>query len=71
VKFFLDISHRWGVRRGDYYDDGDGKYILQTTNRLKALLTWHYFMLFAEFFGGWTYVLHKGCYIKNSAPEYS
>jgi hypothetical protein len=32
VKFFLDISHVWGVKRGDYYDDGDGKYILETSS---------------------------------------
>jgi hypothetical protein len=70
VKLFLDISIMWGVKRGDYYEDGDGKYILQTSNKRKALLTWQYFMLFAEFSGGWTYVLHGGKYIRNSDPEY-
>src|SRR3954470_25014877 len=57
VKRFLDISHLWGVRRGDLYEDGDGKYILLTTSKRKAHLTWWYFMLFAEFSGGWTYLM--------------
>jgi len=69
VKFFLDISHVWGVYRGDLYDDGDGKYLLLTTSKHKALATWWYFMLFARFSGGWTYVLHQGKYMKNSDPE--
>jgi hypothetical protein len=56
VKRFLDISHLWGVQRGDYYDDGDGKYLLLTTSKRKAIVTWWYFMLFAKFSGGWTYV---------------
>jgi hypothetical protein len=69
VKRLLDISHLWGVRRGDQYEDGDGKYILLTASKRKAHLTWWYFMLFAEFSGGWTYLMHKGDYIKNNAPK--
>jgi hypothetical protein len=39
VKFFLDISHVWGIKRGDYYDDGDGKYFLK--HPLNYLLSLH------------------------------
>jgi hypothetical protein len=69
VKSFLDISHLWGVKRGDYYDDGDGKYLLLTTSKRKALVTWWYFMLFSGVSGGWTYVQYKGSYLKNSDPK--
>jgi hypothetical protein len=71
VKRFLDISHLWGVKRGDYYDDGDGKYYLETGNRMLALLTWHYFMLLNPFSGGWTYVKYESEFIKNSDPAYA
>ena len=70
VKFFLDIAHLWGVKRADYYEDGDGKYYLETNNKILAVLTWSYFMIFCPFSGGWTYVRHNGEYIKNSDPEY-
>lgn len=71
VKFFLDISHVWGIKRGDYYDDGDGKYIFETSNKLLALLTWSYFMIFYPYSGGWTYIRSEGKFIKNSDPEYA
>ena len=71
VKRFLDISHLWGVKRGDFYDDGDGKYYLETFSKMLALLTWHYFMLLGPFSGGWTYIQFKGKFIKNSDPAYA
>lgn len=70
VKFFLDISRLWGVKRADYYDDGDGKYILETDFMTFALLTWVYFMLLYPYSGGWTYIWHDGQYIYNSDPDY-
>ena len=68
VQFFLNISHLWGVKRGDYYDDGDGKYILETSNKLLAFITWSYFMIFYPYSGGWTYIRSEGEFIKNSDP---
>jgi hypothetical protein len=71
VNCFLAISHLWGVKRADYYDDGDGKYIFETPIKLLALFTWHYFMIFYPYSGGWTYVRSEGEFIKNSDPEYA
>src|SRR6516162_6590689 len=34
VNYCLSISHLWGVERGDFYDDGDGKFILYTPHRV-------------------------------------
>jgi hypothetical protein len=68
VKFFLDISYLWGVRRADYYEDGDGKYILETSSKILALMTWGYFMIFYQYSGGWTYIRSEGMFIKNSDP---
>jgi hypothetical protein len=56
----------WGVERGDFYDDGDGKYILYTPHKTLAIVTWYYFMLFYPYSGGWTYIANKNGYIKNS-----
>jgi hypothetical protein len=39
VKLFLDTSHKWGVQRADYYNDGDRKYILKTHHFAIAVLT--------------------------------
>ena len=69
IKYFLNISYLWGVTRGDSYDDGDGKYILITFNKTKALLAWMYFMLFYPYSGGWTYINYQGKHIKDSDPE--
>jgi hypothetical protein len=69
VKFFLDISQVWGVKRGDSYDDGDGKYILETSHKVFALITWSYFMLFYPFSGGWTYIRFEEKFLRNSDPE--
>lgn len=55
VKGFLDLSHLVGVRRGDSYTDGDGKYFLETDSRALAVAVWAYFMLFERFSRGWTY----------------
>ena len=52
VKLFLDISHKWGAQRADYYHDGDGKYILKTHHFAIAVLTWMYYMIFYPFSGG-------------------
>jgi hypothetical protein len=71
VKSFLDISHLWGVKRADFYDDGDGKYYLETYSKTLAFLTWHYFMFFEPFSGGWTYIQHEGKFIKNSDQLYA
>jgi len=64
-------SRRGSVKRADYYDDGDGKYYLETYNKVLALLTWSYFMLFEQFSGGWTYIRYDGKYIRNSEPSYT
>ena len=56
IKPFLDVSKTWGIKRGDSYTDGDGKYILETNSYLKAFVTWLYFMVFYRLTGGWTYV---------------
>jgi hypothetical protein len=69
VKLFLDISKLWGIERGDCYEDGDGKYLIDTNNKFLALFTWYYFMIFYPFSGGWTYVSYKNDIIKNSDPE--
>jgi hypothetical protein len=71
VKLFLDISHVWGTKRGDSYDDGDGKYYLETSSKILALLTWSYFTIFYQFTGGWTYIRREGEFIKNSDPQYA
>jgi hypothetical protein len=72
VKVFLDITYLWGVTRGDNYDDRDGKYILQTNNKLLAKFTWRYFMLFYPFSGGWTYIRDQdNKMIRDSDPEYA
>jgi hypothetical protein len=68
VQFFLNISHLWGVKRVDYYEDGDGKYILETSKKILALITWGYFMIFYQYSGGWTYIRSEGKFIKNSDP---
>lgn len=68
VQFFLNISHLWGVERGDFYEDGDGKYILFTSNKILALLTWIYFMIFYPYSGGWTYIRYEGEFVRNSDP---
>jgi len=60
VKRLLDLSHKWGVVRGDSYQDGDGKYILSTNNMALAWATWAYFMMLRHFSGGWTYIVRPG-----------
>lgn len=71
VKFFLDISKLWGVKRADYYENGDGKYYLETYSKILAFLAWSYFMIFYPFSGGWTYIRCEGKFIRNSDPEYA
>ena len=66
----LSISRKWGVVRGDSYDDGDGKFILETTDSVIAWLTWCYFMALRHFSGGWTYIIRPnhefvGCLYKS------
>lgn len=39
------------------YDDGDGKFWLETSNGFKAWMIWVYFMLLRHFSGGWTYIV--------------
>ncbi len=53
----LTISYLWGVKRGDSYEDGDGKFCLETNKLLLAWFTWSYFMLLRYFSGGWTYII--------------
>jgi len=60
VKRLLDISHLAGVGRGDSYTDGDGKYIMETTNVITAWTVWLYFMMLRPFSGGWTYICRPG-----------
>jgi len=60
VKSLLDLSHRYGVQRGDSYTDGDGKYILETSSAVKAWSIWAYFILLRRFSGGWTYIVCPG-----------
>lgn len=57
VRKLLDISHLWGVLRGDSYDDGDGKFYLETNSFIKALATLGYFMLWSKLTGGATYMV--------------
>ena len=71
VKALIGISKLWGVKRGDLYEDGDGKYYLETFSEVKAVLTWAYFMALYRFSGGWTYVYHNDKYLLNSDKEYS
>jgi hypothetical protein len=71
VKIFLNISKAWGVQRGDSYEDGDGKYYLQTRSKPLAIATWYYFMLFYKVSGGWTYVHGPKGFLKNSDPSLS
>ncbi len=58
VRKILDISHLWGTCRGDSYDDGDGKFYLETNNLLLALVTFGYFMALRPLTRGWTYILN-------------
>ena len=60
VKRLLDYSLYFGAVRGDDYDDGDGKYILETSNLVKAWAVWVYFMLLCPISGGWTYIVRAG-----------
>ncbi len=66
IFYLLNISKLWGVQRGDGYDDGDGKFYLETNNWQVALLTWYYFSLWERFSGGWTYIYSNGRYLKNN-----
>ena len=60
VKSLLDISERFGVQRGDSYQDGDGKYILRTKSAFTAWATWTYFQMLKPLSGGWTYIVRPG-----------
>ena len=46
--------------RVDTYNDGDGKFYLETKNRLKAWTMFLYFMALRPFSGGWTYICRPG-----------
>jgi hypothetical protein len=70
VKALLDISKLWGVERGDIYEDGDGEYYFQTSNKPLALATWYYFMLFYKFSDGWTYVRTQTGFMRNSRADF-
>ena len=56
----LNVTEKVGVVRGDLYTDGDGKFILETRNELKAWAIWLYFILLKPFSGGWTYIIRPG-----------
>jgi hypothetical protein len=71
VKFFLDLSRMRGVKRADCYEDEDGKYVFETANKMLALFTWRYFMIFYRYSGGWTYVHRAGMFIRDSDPSYA
>lgn len=62
VKIFLDLSHLWGVQRGDSYTDGDGKYYLETDSRAAAIATFLYFLALSPLTGGWTYIVDQKRY---------
>lgn len=57
IKPLLDLTLRFGVRRGDSYEDGDGKYCLETPNALKAWAVFAYFLALRHWTGGWTYIV--------------
>ena len=52
----LAYTHKFDVERVDSYEDGDGKFCLETNKPLKAWLIWFYFMCISPFSGGWTYI---------------
>ena len=56
----LAVSTAWGVERGDSYSHGDGKFLLMTSNPLKAWATWLCFMALVPWSGGWTYIVRPG-----------
>lgn len=51
VHEMLSLSHSWGVKRGDEYTDGDGKFYIETALPL-ALMTWLYFKALEPWTGG-------------------
>lgn len=53
----LAKTYKFGVVRGDSYNDGDGKFCLETKNVLKAILIFLYFTMLKHFSGGWTYII--------------
>lgn len=63
VQHLLHFSERFGVRRGDSYTDGDGKYILRTPSRISAWGMWVYFMILKPASGGWTYICRPGHHV--------
>jgi hypothetical protein len=60
VKFLLDFSEFFGASRCDNYEDGDGKYWIETSSAVKAWGLWLYFMALRKFSGGWTYIVRPG-----------
>lgn len=62
IFILLGLTQAIGVQRGDSYDDGDGKFWLETSNPIKAWAVWTFFMILRPLSGGWTYIvrpMHK------------
>ena len=66
----LQWTQRFGVVRGDSYTDGDGKFILETNNTIKAFIIMFYFLILRHFSGGWTYIQREGVHFDGKYRKF-